>query len=53
MGDHPNGPSQVFIDSKNESLCQILENEEFVKQNEGQLISIQELFRMNPVKFLG
>ena len=40
MGDHPNGPSQVMIDSKNEDLCKIIGNEDFIKENDGKTLSI-------------
>jgi hypothetical protein len=53
MGDHPNGPSKVLIDSSNQSLCKIIDDEEFVKKFDGQVISISELFQLNAEKFLG
>lgn len=53
MGDHPNGPSQILIDSKDETLCKIIGDEDFIKQNDGQILSISELFKLNAVKFLG
>lgn len=53
MGDHPNGPSQVLIDSKNEELCKIINDEEFIKENDGKSLSISELFKLNATKFLG
>lgn len=53
MGDHPNGPSKVTIDKENKTLVQIIGNDQFVETNQGQSVSITELFKLNPEKFLG
>lgn len=53
MGDHPNGPSQVFIDPENSLLKGLIDNEEFMGNNSGKIVSITELFKLNPNKFLG
>jgi len=53
MGDHPNGPSKVTIDKDNKTLVKIIGNDQFVETNQGQSISITELFKLNPEKFLG
>lgn len=53
MGDHVNGPSKVFIDSNDENIVQIIDDNEFIKKYDGQTISIKELFNLNSNKFLG
>jgi hypothetical protein len=53
MGDHVNGPSKVYIDSNDSNLVSIIDDLEFIKQNDGQTISIKELFKLNANKFLG
>jgi len=53
MGDHVNGPSKVFIDSQDKHLCSVIGNDDFVKEKDGQTIIINELFALNPEKFLG
>ena len=53
MGDHVNGPSKVFIDSNDENIVQIIDDNEFIKKYDGQTISIKELFKLNSNKFLG
>ncbi|CDW80401.1 mannose-6-phosphate isomerase [Stylonychia lemnae] len=53
IGDHPNGPSQVIIDTHDEQLLHIIDNADFIKHHHGKELSIDQLFRQNPQKFLG
>lgn len=48
MGDHPNGPSKVLIDSSNATLSKLIDNADFMSSHEGQSLSITELFKLNP-----
>ena len=53
MGDHPNGPSMVTIDSQDPVIKALIANDEFMQQNEGKTVAITELFKLNAPKFLG
>lgn len=53
MGDHPNGPSKVTIDKANQTLMKLIDDEAWVEKNQGQSVSITELFLLNAEKFLG
>ena len=53
MGDHPNGPSKIKIDSHDKNTVQLVNNQKFIEKYDGQTIPITELFMLNPVKFLG
>ena len=53
MGDHINGPSKVLIDEKDISQQDVFNDMEFLKEKNGQEISIKELFSYNPKKYLG
>ena len=53
MGDHPNGPSQFTVDSSNAILKELIQDEQFLKDNEGKTLPINSLFKLNPDRFLG
>lgn len=53
MGDHVNGPSQILIDENDVAQQEIFNDIDFLKQKNGQLISIKELFELDPTKYLG
>ena len=53
MGDHVNGPSKVMIDESDIAQQEVFNDMEFLKQKNGQEISIKELFGKDAKKFLG
>lgn len=53
MGDHVNGPSKVRIEAANPVLRKLVANEQFISENEGQLVSIGQLFQLNQARFMG
>jgi len=53
MGDHTNGPSKIVIDADCRAQQEVFNDNDFLKELDGQEISIIELFRSNPSKFLG
>lgn len=53
MGAHVNGPSKVKIDASNVLLAQIINNQEFMSQHDGQEVPISDLFQLDGKKFLG
>jgi len=48
MGDHPNGPSQVLIDSENTALKALLNDNEFIAENQGKLVPLPQLLEKFP-----
>jgi mannose-6-phosphate isomerase class I len=53
MGDHPNGPSMVKIDKDDKNLVNIINNVEFMDKHDGEILSICDLLKLDPVTFLG
>jgi mannose-6-phosphate isomerase len=53
MGDHINGPSKILIDENDVQQQEIFNDIEFLKEKNGQEISIKELFEKDATKFLG
>lgn len=53
MGDHTNGPSKIVIDSNDVSQQEVINDNEFLKEKDGQEISIKDLFARDPSKYLG
>lgn len=53
MGDHINGPSKILIDENDVYQQEIFNDIEFLKEKNGQEISIKELFELDPKKYLG
>lgn len=48
MGDHPNGPSEVLIDSENPALITLLNDDQFIAENQGQLLPLPQLLDRYP-----
>ena len=48
MGDHPNGPSQILIDSENTVLKALLNDDQFIAENQGKLVDLPTLFEKFP-----
>lgn len=53
MGDHPNGPSMVRIDAADEVLAALIDDAAFLKEQDGQMVPLSTLFKLNPAKFMG
>lgn len=53
MGDHINGPSKILIDANDNQMHEVFNDNEYLKDNNGMEISIKDLFKRDPRKFLG
>ncbi len=53
IGDHPNGPAQIIIDTHDQQLIKIINQQDFINHHHGKEIAINELFKLNPERFLG
>ena len=53
MGDHTNGPSKILVDSNDQNLVSIINDQDFIQAYDGQEVAITKLFELNAKKFLG
>lgn len=53
MGDHTNGPSKIQVNANDKAQQEVINDNEFLKEKDGQEISIKELFNRDAAKYLG
>jgi mannose-6-phosphate isomerase len=53
MGDHVNGPSFVYIDYTDKQLVEMIGSEEFCAKFDKQFVTVSELVKLEPTRFLG
>jgi mannose-6-phosphate isomerase len=53
MGDHPNGPSQVLMDQENVALKSLLNDDQFISENQGKNVPLPQLLDRYPQQLLG